>query len=72
MRALGHKGRVRMVIVPPLGAVPQLAPCASSGCAGRLWAARRFQEEAGPPDAQPLPRVLELAAAPEAADVTPI
>jgi hypothetical protein len=53
-------------------AVPQLAPCASSGCAGRLWAARRFQEEAGPPAAQPLPRVLELAAAPEAADVTPI
>ena len=43
VRALGHKGRVRMVIVPPLGAVPQLAPCASSGRSWQLWLARRSQ-----------------------------
>ena len=30
--------------------------------AWRLWAARHSQEEADPPGAQPLPRVLELTA----------
>ena len=50
-----------MAKVPPL-AVPQLGSCASSGRAWRLWAARRSREEAGPLDAQPLPRVLELTA----------
>ena len=53
--------------VPPLAA-PQLGSCASSGRAWRLWAARHSQEEASPPGAQPLPRVLELAAC-KAADV---
>ena len=38
---------------------PQLGSSASSG---RLGAARHSQEEAGPLGAQPLPRVLELAA----------
>jgi len=33
-------------VTPPL-AVPQLGSCASSGRAGRLWAARHSQEEAG-------------------------
>ena len=42
--------------------MPQLGSCASSGRAWRLWAARYSQEEAGPLGAQPLPRVLELAA----------
>ena len=50
-------------------AVLQLGSCASSGHAWRLWAARHSQEEAGPLGAQPLPRMLELAAS-EAADVT--
>jgi hypothetical protein len=49
-----------VVKVPPL-AVPQLGSRASSGRAWQLWAARPFQEEAGPLGAQPLPRVLELA-----------
>ena len=43
-------------------AVPELGSCASSGRAWRLWAARHSQEEADPLGAQPLPRVLELAA----------
>ena len=50
-------------------AAPQLGSCASSGRAWWLWAARRSQEEAGPLGAQPLPRVLELAAT-KAADFT--
>ena len=49
--------------------MPPLGPCASSGRAWRLWAARHSQEEAGPLSAQPLPRVLELAAS-KVADVT--
>jgi hypothetical protein len=43
-------------------AVPPLASCASSGRAWRLWAARYSQGEASPLGAQPLPRVLKLAA----------
>eukprot|EP00964_Phaeocystis_antarctica_P022619 scaffold12575_cov47-Phaeocystis_antarctica.AAC.1 len=43
-------------------AVPQLGSCASSGRAWRLRAARHSREEACPLGAQPLPRVLELAA----------
>ena len=50
-------------------AVPQLGPCASSGRARRLWAARSSQEEAGSLGTQPLPRVLELAAS-KVADFT--
>ena len=42
-------------------ATPELASCASSGRAWRLWAARHSQEEAGPLGAQPLPWMLELA-----------
>ena len=57
-----------MVKVPPL-AVPSLGSCASSGRAWRLWTARRSQDEAQPPGAQPLPLVLELAAS-EAAHFT--
>ena len=53
---------------PPLAA-PQLGSCTSSGRAWRLWAARHSQEEANPLGAQPLPRVLELAAS-KAADFT--
>ena len=49
--------------------VPQLGCCASSGRGWRFRAARHSQEEAGPLDAQPLPRVLELAAS-KAADFT--
>ena len=49
-------------------AAPPLGSCASSGRAWRLWAARRSQAEAGPLGAQPLPRLLELAAS-KAADV---
>ena len=40
---------------------PQLGPCASSGHAWRLRAARHSQEEAGPLGAQPRPRLLEPA-----------
>ena len=43
-------------------AVPQLGPCASSGRARRLWAARHSQEEANPLGVPPLPRLLERAA----------
>ena len=57
-----------MVKLPPLAA-PQLGPCASSGRAWRLWAARHSQGEAQPLGAQPLPRVLELAAS-NVADLT--
>ena len=57
-----------MVKVPPF-AVPQLGSSASAGRAWRLWAARHSQEEAGPLSAQPLPRVLELAAS-NAAELT--
>ena len=57
-----------MVKVRPL-AVPQLGSCASSRRALRLQAARHSQEEASPLWAQPMPRVLELAAS-KAADST--
>ena len=50
-----------MLKVAPVS-VPQLGSCASSGRAWRLWAARHSQEQARPLAAQPLPRVLELAA----------
>ena len=46
----------------PFLAAPQPDSYASSGHAWRLWAARHSQEEAGPLGAQPLPRLLELAA----------
>ena len=49
--------------------MPELGSCASSGRAWRLCAARHSQEEAGPLGAQPLPRVLELAAS-KVAEVT--
>ena len=58
-----------MVKVVPDWRCPNLSPCACSGRAWRLWAARHFQEEAKPLGAQPLPRVLELAAS-GAADFT--
>ena len=48
-------------------AAPQLAPCAFSGRAWRLWPARRSQGEAQPLGVSPLPRVLERAAS-KAAD----
>ena len=48
--------------VPPPLAAPRLGFCASSGRAWRLWAARHSQGEANTLSAQPLPRVLELAA----------
>ena len=54
---------------PPPLAGPQLGSCASSGHAWRLRAARHSQEEAGPPGAQPPPRLLERAAS-KAADST--
>ena len=38
----------RQHVQSALFAAPQLGPCASSGRAWRLWAARRSQEEAGP------------------------
>ena len=50
-------------------AVLQLGSYASSGRAWRLWAARHSQEAANPLRTQPLPRLLELAAASNAADV---
>ena len=50
-------------------AVPQLGSCASSGRTWRLWAAQHSDAEAVPLGAQPLPRVLELAAS-KAADST--
>ena len=58
----------------PSLAAPQLGPCASAGSgrlgpgSGRLRAAHHSQGEASSLAAQPLPRVLELAAS-EAADV---
>ena len=57
-----------MVKVTPLAA-PQLAPCAPSARAWRLWAARHSQSEARPLTAQPLPRGLERAAS-KVADFT--
>ena len=54
-RATQH-GQSAPLVAPALGA------CASSGRAWRFWAARHSQEEARPLSAQPLPRVLELAA----------
>ena len=57
-----------MVKVTPLAA-PQLAPCAPSARAWRLWAARYSQREAQPLGPQPLPRGLERAAS-EVSDVT--
>ena len=62
-------GRWRASTVKASLAVTKLGSCASSERAWRLWAARHFQEEAGPLDAQPLPRVLEPAAS-TAADFT--
>eukprot|EP00964_Phaeocystis_antarctica_P068292 scaffold41375_cov43-Phaeocystis_antarctica.AAC.2 len=56
-----------MVKVTPLAA-PQLGSCASSGHVWRLWAAWHSQGGAGPLGAQPLPRVLELAASKAACD----
>ena len=56
------------VKVPAL-AVPQLAPCASSGRTWRSRAARRSQSEARQLGPQPRPQVLELAAH-EGADLT--
>ena len=50
-------------------AVPQLAPCASSGRRWRPLAARHSQREAQPLDTQPPPRVLVRAAS-EVADFT--
>ena len=50
-------------------AVPQLGSCASSGRAWQPWAARLPQEEVSPLGAQPLPRLLELAAS-KATDFT--
>ena len=44
-------------------AVPELGFSAFSGRAWRLWAAQHSNAEASPLGAQPLPRVLELAAA---------
>ena len=40
-------------------AAPQLAYCACSGRAWQLWAAWHSQGEGRPPDAAPLPRMLE-------------
>ena len=60
-------GVVQHAQCAPLAA-PQLGPCASSG---RLWTARHSDEEASPPGAQPLPRVLELAAS-KVADSTAV
>ena len=57
-----------MVKLPAL-AVPQLAPCASSGRAWRLWAAQYSQSEAQPLGAPPLPRGLKRAAS-KVADFT--
>ena len=57
----GVGGPVGVVKVPP-SAAPQLGSCAASRRAWWFWAARHSQEEAGPLDAQPPPRVLELAA----------
>ena len=64
-----YGGTVRQHAQSAVLAVPELGSCASSGRAWRLWAARHSQEEADPLGAQPLPRVLELAAS-KAADVT--
>eukprot|EP00964_Phaeocystis_antarctica_P048199 scaffold27896_cov49-Phaeocystis_antarctica.AAC.2 len=52
-------------------AAPQLGSCASSGRAWRLWTARHSDEEASPPGARPLPRVLERAAS-KVADSTAV
>ena len=46
----------------PAGQRPSFGSCASSGHTWRLWAARYSQGEPRPLSAQPLPRVLELAA----------
>ena len=60
-----------MVEVTPcgqrMGSAPQLGSCASSGHVWRLRTARHSQYEASPQSAQPLPRLLELAAS-KAAD----
>ena len=50
-----------MVNVPAL-AGPQLAPCALSGRAWRLWAAQYSQSEAQPRGTRPQPRGLTRAA----------
>eukprot|EP00964_Phaeocystis_antarctica_P077326 scaffold47971_cov59-Phaeocystis_antarctica.AAC.1 len=52
-------------------AAPQPGSRASSGPAWLLWAARHSQGEAGPLGAQPLPRLLELAAS-NTADFTAV
>ena len=51
-------------------AAPQLAPCASSGRAWRLWAAWHSQDEAQPQGAPPPPRVLGRAASKGRSPVT--
>ena len=56
--------------MPPF-VVPGLGPCASSGRARRLWAARYSQSEASPPGAQPLLLEPELAAS-NTADLTAV
>ena len=62
-----------MVEVNPCGSVwaalhtAQLGSCASSGHVWRLRTARHSQYEASPQSAQPLPRLLELAASKAAA-----
>ena len=56
------------VKVPPLAA-PQLAPCASSGRAWRLWAARHSRCDAQPLGAPPPPRGAKRAAS-KVADFT--
>ena len=50
-----------------MGSAPQLGSCASSGHVWRLRTARHSQYEASPQSAQPLPRLLELAASKAAA-----
>ena len=59
--ALPREAPYSTVKVPAL-AVPQLGPCASSGRAWPLWAARYSQSEAQPPGTQPPPRGLKRAA----------
>ena len=56
-------------MLPPLAEEPQLAPCASSGRAWRLWVARHSQSEARPLGPQPPPRGLQRAAS-KVADFT--
>ena len=59
-----------MIKVTTLAAAPQLGSRTSSGRPWRLRAARHSQGEVGPLGAQPLPRVLERAAASKAAHLS--